>query len=191
LFLQKIDKELDQQYPLTGLNYEQRNQQIKEKLEERQYAIDEFNRNKKELSETNKASLYRDFCIVNKNIANKLGLTPQEWEQQKMRAKFEVEAEKAWAEKIKTQDYQGIILDESIKKAEEDQIRADKLAERFVKLPNIEDAQLDFHRTLSFNALIEAGMLDEAENVLIVYENLKDEAKAVLYGTKTKSMDES
>ena len=190
-FVQKIDQELDKAYPLYGLNNTEQTEQLKKKAEERKFALDEFQRNKIEISEDNKASIYRDFCIVNRRIADKLGISPLEWEQQKMRSKFEVEAEKAWAEKLQSQDYQELILDETLKKAEEDQIRAEKLGERFVKLPAIVDPQLNFQRTLAFNGLIEAGMLDEAEKALIVYENLTLDAKRALYGDNLKSMDES
>lgn len=190
-FISKVDQELDKAYPLYGLNATEQAEVLKKKASERQFAIDEFKRNKIDISEETKASIYRDFCIVNRRIADKMNLSPLEWEQQKMRAKFEVEAEKAWASKVQSQDYQELVLDETLKKAEEDQIRAEKLGERFVKLPNIVDSQLNFQRSLAFNGLIEAGMLDEAEKVLVVYENLNDSVKRALYGDNLKSMDES
>ena len=188
-FYQKVSEETDKSYPTTGLYGEQYNEVLKKREEEKKFAVEEFYKNKTKITEENKASIYRDFCIVNKNIANKMNMTPLQWEQQKMRAKFEIEAEKAWSQKVQGADYQELILDETLKKLEADQTRADQLADRFVKLPSIADSQLNFQRTLAFNALIEAGMLDEAEKVLLVYENLKDDVKSVLYGNNSIPMD--
>lgn len=133
---------------------------------------------------TYEATIYRDYSIVNRKIADSMGISSLEWEQQKMRAKFEVEAEKAWAEKLGQPDFESILIDSEVKRVELNQKRADELGTRFVNLPDIIDNQLNFQRTLAFNGLIEAEMFNEAEQVIIVYENLNDNIKNILYGLK-------
>lgn len=137
------------------------------------------------------ATMFRDYSIANRQIADRIGISPLDWEQQKMRAKYEIEAEKAWQEKMGTVDYEELILNDTIKQSELDQQKIDELGSRFVKLPNIVDNQLNLLRTMAFNGLLEAKMFEEAEKVLIIYENLNDNIKRVLYGENPISMENS